>query len=148
VRLLLQRVSHAAVRTGGMTVGSIGPGLVALVGVGRGDTPAVAAALAKRTIELRMFADAAGLTNRSLIDVGGEVLAVSQFTLYADTRKGRRPSFIRAAPPDLGEMLYTAYADAVESAGVRVARGMFGTSMQLELVNDGPMTIWFDSDAP
>ena len=85
------------------------------------------------------------MTNRSLMDIGGEVLAISQFTLYADTRKGRRPSFLGAAPPALGDELYQAYAAAVEARGVRVARGVFGAEMQVDLVNDGPMTIWLDS---
>lgn len=146
MRLLLQRVSRAEVRVEGAAVGSIGPGLVVLVGVGHGDTAVDATALAKRTVELRIFADEAGLTNRSLADVGGEVLAVSQFTLYADTRRGRRPSFVRAAPPRLGEAIYDAYVDAIAAAGVRVARGVFGASMEVELVNEGPMTIWLDSD--
>lgn len=145
MRLLLQRVTHAAVSVDGELVGAIGPGLVVLVGVGHDDTPAIAAALADRTVDLRIFRDDAGRTNSSLMDVGGEVLAISQFTLYADTRKGRRPSFLDAAPPELGEDLYRVYADAVAARGVRVARGIFGAVMAVELVNDGPMTIWLDS---
>lgn len=145
MRLLLQRVTHAAVSVDGELVGAIGPGLVVLVGVGHDDTPAIAAALADRTVDLRIFRDDAGRTNSSLMDVGGEVLAISQFTLYADTRKGRRPSFLDAAPPELGEELYRVYADAVAARGVRVARGIFGAVMAVELVNDGPMTIWLDS---
>jgi D-tyrosyl-tRNA(Tyr) deacylase len=128
-------------------VGSIGPGLLALVGIGHGDTPEIVRAMADRTVALRIFRDDAGRTNRSLADVGGELLVVSQFTLYADTRKGRRPSFLDAAPPDLGDALYRAYADAVEALGVRVARGIFGAEMAVELVNDGPFTIWLDSAA-
>jgi len=120
---------------------------VVLTGIGRDDDLAGAEALAGKTVELRIFRDEAGLTNRSLLDVGGEVLAISQFTLFADTRKGRRPSFLGAAPADLGERLYEAYAGAIETRGVRVARGRFGAEMELELVNDGPMTIWLDSAA-
>ena len=101
--------------------------------------------MAERTVGLRIFRDDEGRTNRSLADVGGELLAVSQFTLYADTRKGRRPSFLDAAPPDLGDALYRAYADAVAAQGIRVARGIFGAEMAVELVNDGPFTIWLDS---
>ncbi|MEA2621557.1 MAG: D-aminoacyl-tRNA deacylase [Chloroflexota bacterium] len=147
MRLLLQRATRAEVRVGGSTVGSIGPGLVVLVGVGPLDDEAVCQALAAKTVELRIFRDEAGLTNRSLIDAGGELLAVSQFTLYADTSRGRRPSFIRAGPPDLAQSLFEAYAAAVEAKGVRVARGVFGAEMEVELVNDGPMTIWLDSEA-
>ena len=98
--------------------------------------------------DLRIFRDADGKTNRSLIDVGGEALVISQFTLYADTRKGRRPSFLDAAPPDFGTALYERFADALAGRGVRVARGVFGAEMVVELDNDGPMTIWLDSAAP
>ncbi len=148
MRLLLQRVSRAEVRVDGPPVGSIGRGLLALVGVGPRDTPAVAAAMARKTVELRIFADDEGKTNRSLLDVAGELLAVSQFTLFADTSRGRRPSFIGAAPPDLGEALYEAYAEAVSAFGVHVARGSFGAEMAVELVNDGPFTVWIDSEQP
>jgi D-tyrosyl-tRNA(Tyr) deacylase len=147
MRLLLQRAASAQVRVDGRVVGSIGPGLVCLVGVGHGDDEAIADALAGKSVDLRIFRDAEGKTNRSLIDVGGEVLAISQFTLYADTRKGRRPSFLDAAPPDAGERLYERFCAAVEARGVRVARGIFGAEMEVELVNDGPMTIWLDSAA-
>lgn len=147
MRLLLQRVTRAEVRVDGRMVGSIGPGLVVLVGVGHSDHEAVVDAMAGKVLDLRIFRDADGKTNRSLIDVGGEVLAISQFTLFADTRKGRRPSFLDAAPPELGERLYKRFAAAVEQRGVRVARGVFGAEMEIELVNDGPMTIWLDSGA-
>jgi D-tyrosyl-tRNA(Tyr) deacylase len=140
-------VSRAAVRVDGREVGAIGRGLVVLVGVGHDDTPAIAQQLAAKTVELRIFRDEAGKTNLALADVAGEVLAVSQFTLFADTGRGRRPSFLGAAPPALGERLYAAFADAVEARGVRVARGVFGAEMQVELVNDGPLTIWLDSAA-
>jgi len=128
-------------------VGAIGPGLVVLVGVAGSDTPMVAETMARKCVELRIFRDEAGLTNRSLLDVGGQVLAISQFTLLADTSRGRRPSFIRAAPPELGNELYQRFAAAVEGLGVTVARGVFGAEMEVELVNDGPMTIWLDNEA-
>lgn len=147
MRILIQRVTRAAVRVDKNVVGSIGAGLVALVGVGHGDDEMIADTMAAKTVDLRIFRDAAGKTNRSLIDVGGEMLAVSQFTLFADTRKGRRPSFIDAAAPEVGERLYQRFAAAVEGRGVRVGRGVFGAEMQVELVNDGPMTIWLDSEA-
>jgi len=148
MRLLLQRVTRAEVRVEGRVVGSIGPGLVCLVGIGHADEEATVEALAGKTVDLRIFRDDEGKTNRSLIDIGGEVMAVSQFTLYADTRKGRRPSFLDAAPPELGERLYEHFCAAVEGRGVKVARGVFGAEMEVELVNDGPMTIWLDSAAP
>jgi D-tyrosyl-tRNA(Tyr) deacylase len=147
VRLLLQRVTRAAVSIDGRVVGEIGPGLVVLVGVGHDDTEDLARAMASKCVDLRIFRDADGRTNRSLLDVGGQVLAISQFTLYADTRKGRRPSFLDAAPPELGERLYGRFAEAVEERGVNVARGVFGALMEVDLVNDGPMTIWLDSAA-
>ncbi len=147
MRLLLQRVTRAEVRVDGTSVGAIGPGLLALVGVGPTDTETVARGMADKTVDLRIFRDDAGLTNRSLIDIGGALLAVSQFTLFADARKGRRPSFIGAAPPQLGEALYATFVEAVAVRGVKVARGVFGAEMQVELVNDGPMTIWLDSEA-
>lgn len=148
MRLLLQRVSRAEVRVDHRLVGAIGQGLVAFVGVAAGDSAATAEAMARRTVELRIFRDEAGLTNRSLADVGGEVLAISQFTLLADTSRGRRPSFIRAAPPELADELYQRFAAAIAATGVTVARGVFGADMAVELVNDGPFTIWLDSEAP
>ena len=147
MRLLLQRVTHAQVSVESRVVGSIGAGLVILVGVGHDDTAAVAVALANKAVDLRIFRDGEGKTNRSLLDKGGAVLAISQFTLFADTRKGRRPSFIDAAPPEQGNALYERFCAAVEERGVEVARGIFGAEMQVELVNDGPMTIWLDSAA-
>jgi len=145
VRLLIQRVTRAEVRVERKLVGAIDQGLMVLVGVGENDTEAEADALADRAVKLRIFRDEDGLTNLSLVDVGGEMLVVSQFTLYADTSRGRRPSFIHAAPPALGEALYERFVAAVETRGVKVARGVFGAEMQVELVNDGPMTIWLDS---
>jgi len=145
VRLLLQRVTRAEVRVDDSVVGSIGPGLLVFVGIGHGDTPEIVRAMVDKTLGLRIFRDEAGRTNRSLVDVAGELLAVSQFTLYADTRKGRRPSFLDAASPDLGAALYGAYADAVAAQGITLARGIFGAEMDVDLVNDGPFTIWLDS---
>ena len=148
MRLLLQRVTRAQVSVDGKVVGSIGSGLLILVGVGHDDTDEIAASLAGKAVDLRIFRDDQGKTNCSLIDVGGEVLAISQFTLLADTRKGRRPSFIDAAPPELGSALYDKFCGAVGERGVTVAKGIFGAEMEVELVNDGPMTIWLDSAAP
>jgi len=145
VRALLQRVTRAAVRVDGATIGEIGPGLAILLGVGPDDTDAVADELARRSVELRIFRDEDGRTNRSLADVGGAALVVSQFTLYADTRRGRRPGFTDAAPPELAERLYERFAAAIRAAGLTVATGSFGAEMQVELVNDGPFTIWLDS---
>ena len=148
MRALLQRVARAEVRVGERTVGSIGPGLVVLLGVGHGDTEAIADALARRICELRVFEDEAGRTNRSLLDVGGEALVVSQFTLYADTSRGRRPGFTDAAPPELARPLWLRVAAGIEQHGVRTGLGEFGAEMELELVNDGPFTIWLDTAGP
>ncbi len=145
MRAILQRVGRAEVRVGDEVVGSIGHGLAVLLGVGPSDDPPTAEGLARKTVELRIFRDDAGLTNRSLLDVGGEALVISQFTLFADTRRGRRPSFIGAAAPGVAESLYERYCTALEQAGVRVARGRFGAEMAVELVNDGPFTIWLDT---
>jgi D-aminoacyl-tRNA deacylase len=145
VRLLIQRVTRAEVRVGGERVSAIGHGLVVLVGVGHDDTPEVADQMAGKSVELRIFRDTEGKTNLALADVAGEVLAVSQFTLFGDTSRGRRPSFLGAAPPELGERLYERFAAAIEARGVRVARGVFGAEMEVELINDGPLTIWLDS---
>jgi D-tyrosyl-tRNA(Tyr) deacylase len=145
VRALLQRCSEAAVRTGGETVASIGQGLVILVGVGHDDDANVADALAQRVAELRIFRDDEGRTNRSLIDVRGEALVVSQFTLFADTSRGRRPGFTGAAAPEPAERLYQRFAAALREHDVRVETGRFGAEMQVALVNDGPFTIWLDS---
>jgi len=149
VRALLQRVSHAVVTVEGSRVGATGPGLLILLGVGQRDTPAVADALARKVAELRIFADDSGRTNRSLLETGGGALVVSQFTLYADTRRGRRPGFTDAAGPDLAEALYERFAGALRDAGVdAVETGVFGAEMAVELVNEGPFTIWLDTDAP
>lgn len=145
MRAILQRVSRAEVRVGGEVVGRIGRGLLVLVGVAPGDDAAIAEALARRIVELRIHEDAAGRTNLALADVGGEVLAVSQFTLYADTRRGRRPGFTDAADPGLAAEVYERFCRALEGLGVVTARGRFGAPMQVELVNDGPFTIWLDT---
>jgi D-tyrosyl-tRNA(Tyr) deacylase len=146
VRALLQRVSRAEVRVDGDVVGAIGPGLAILLGVAPGDDESVGAALVSKIAALRIFADSDGLTNLSIADTGGSALVVSQFTLYADTRKGRRPSFIRAGDPELGERLYGAFCDRLAAAGIPVERGRFGAHMEVELVNDGPFTVSLDSD--
>jgi len=145
VRALLQRTTGARVQVDGETVGEIGGGLVVLLGVGPTDDEATADALARRVTELRIFDDEAGRTNRSLIDVGGAVLVVSQFTLYADSRRGRRPGFTGAAAPELAERLYLRFAAALRDLGVVVATGRFGAVMAVDLVNDGPFTIWLDT---
>jgi D-tyrosyl-tRNA(Tyr) deacylase len=145
VRALLQRVTRAAVRVDGATVGDIDHGLVVLVGVGPDDDETVAEVLARQVAELRIFADDEGRTNLSLLDVAGGALVVSQFTLFADTRRGRRPGFTGAAPPDQAEPLYERFATALRELGVTVATGTFGASMAVELVNDGPFTIWLDT---
>jgi len=145
VRALLQRVTRAEVCVGERVVGSIGPGLLILLGVGHADDEATADALARRVCELRIFEDDEGRTNRSILDVGGEALVVSQFTLYADTRRGRRPGFTDAAPPEIAIGLWRRVAAGIGAQGVRTAVGEFGAEMAVELVNDGPFTIWLDT---
>jgi D-tyrosyl-tRNA(Tyr) deacylase len=147
VRALLQRVDRAGVRIQGREVASIGGGLLILLGVGHDDSEQTAVSLARRVSELRIFQDEAEKTNRSILDTAGSALVVSQFTLYADTSRGRRPGFTNAAPPELAEKLYRRFADALHEAGVRdVQTGEFGAEMLVELVNDGPFTIWLDTD--
>ncbi len=145
MRALLQRVSRAEVRVAERVVGRIGPGLLVLLGVGHGDDEGTADALARRICELRVFEDDEGRTNRSLLDVDGEALVVSQFTLYADTRRGRRPGFTAAASPGLARVLWLRVASSIEVQGVRTELGEFGAEMDVELVNDGPFTIWLDT---
>lgn len=140
MRALLQRVSSARVEVAGEVVGSIGRGLLVLLGVARDDGIEDAERLARRTLELRIFPDDDKPMNRSLTDVAGELLVVSQFTLSADTRRGRRPGFSTAAPPELAEPLYTRYVECCRKAGVVTATGRFGADMQVHLVNDGPVT--------
>ena len=146
MRALLQRVSRAEVRIEGRAISSIGPGLLILLGVGPEDDEWVASGMAAKVAGLRIFADAEGLTNLSIADVGGSVLVVSQFTLYADVTRGRRPSFIRAAGPVQGERLYEVFCEILGSLGLSVAQGRFGAEMAVDLVNEGPFTIWLDSD--
>lgn len=145
MRALIQRVSSAEVSVHGDTIGEIGLGLVVLLGVGPDDNEAVTDFLAGRVTELRIFRDDEGRTNRSLLDVTGAALVVSQFTLFADTRRGRRPGFSGAAAPDLAERLYERFAAALRALGVPVATGRFGAEMAVSLVNDGPFTIWLDT---
>jgi D-tyrosyl-tRNA(Tyr) deacylase len=146
MRALLQRVTRAEVRVDGEVVGRCGPGLCIFVGVGQADDRSTAEALARRIAELRIFEDDDGRTNRSLLDVSGDALVVSQFTLYADTRRGRRPGFTDAALPGPAEVLVECLAAGLAHLGVRVERGRFGAAMAVELVNDGPFTIWLDTD--
>jgi D-tyrosyl-tRNA(Tyr) deacylase len=145
VRALLQRVSRAEVRVAGEPVGAIGRGLLVLLGVAPEDDDAAADSLARRVVELRIHEDRDGRTNLALGEIGGAVLVVSQFTLYADTRRGRRPGFSGAAPPDHAEAIYRRFCLALERTGTQVERGRFGAPMDVELVNDGPFTIWLDS---
>lgn len=145
MRVLLQRVTEARVVVSGSTVGEIANGLLLLVGVGEGDTDEIAAKMAARCAHLRVLEDAQGKMNRSLLDAGGEALVVSQFTLYADCRKGRRPSFTGSAAPEEGERLYEAFCGALRDLGVPVQTGIFRADMSVQLHNDGPVTIWLDS---
>ena len=145
MRALIQRVREAAVTVAGQEVGRIGPGLLVLLGVGHADTAADIAYLAPKIAHLRIFEDAEGKMNRSLLDVGGGVLLVSQFTLHGDARKGRRPSFITAAREELARPLYERVGMLLEREGLNVGYGEFGAHMDVELVNDGPVTILLDS---
>lgn len=146
MRALLQRVSRASVSADGREIASIGPGLLVFLGVGDSDDAATADSTAAMVAKLRVFRDAEGKTNRSLLDTDGAALVVSQFTLYADTSRGRRPGFTGAAEPALAEQLYARFATALRDAGVGdVQTGAFGAEMAVELVNDGPFTIWLDT---
>jgi D-aminoacyl-tRNA deacylase len=145
MRILIQRVSRASVTVGNERVAAIGRGFAALVGVTHDDTAAAAGKLAAKTARLRIFEDDAGLMNLALAEVGGEVLAVSQFTLYADARRGNRPGFSDAARPEHGETVYKAYVAALRAEGVPVQTGVFGAHMHVELVNDGPVTILLEA---
>jgi D-tyrosyl-tRNA(Tyr) deacylase len=145
MRAVVQRVSEARVRIDGVVVGEVGRGLLVLLGVAHADTPEQAEWLADKLTGLRIFEDDDSKMNRDVIEVGGGMLIVSQFTLYGDCRKGRRPSFIEAAPPAVAVPLYAAFVDAVRARGVPVATGRFGAMMEVELVNDGPVTLIVDS---
>jgi len=145
VRALLQRTTGATVTVDGAALASIGQGLVVLLGVGHDDDANAADVLAERVAQLRIFRDDEGRTNRSLIDVRGEALVVSQFTLFADTSRGRRPGFTGAAGPEQAERLYQRFAASLREHDIRVETGRFGAEMAVELVNDGPFTIWLDT---
>jgi len=145
MRGLVQRVSEASVSVDGEVVGQIGPGLCALVGVGLHDDQLSADRLAAKMWQLRLFPDAAGNLNRSAAELGLPVLVISQFTLYADTSRGRRPSFVKAAPPDLANKLVDRVVDCLRSAGADVATGRFGAMMRVSLVNEGPVTIMVET---
>ena len=145
MRALIQRVAGASVSVEGREVGSIGPGLVALLGVSAEDTEDDAQYLADKTVNLRIFADEQNRFNRSALDTGAELLVVSQFTLYGDTRKGRRPDFTKAAPPELAQRLYEHTVDLFRAKGLTVATGVFQEYMQVSLQNDGPVTLMLDS---
>ena len=144
MRALVQRTSRAEVRVNGEVVGAIDRGLVVLLGVGRDDGPREARALARKVAKLRVFEDDEGKMNHALVDVGGEALVVSQFTLYADTSRGNRPGFAGAAPPERADALYGEFTRALEERGVPVRTGVFRAAMEVELVNDGPVTLWLD----
>ena len=146
MRAVVQRVSRAEVRVDAVVVGAIGPGLLVLLGIGQDDGPEEVQFLAEKMVQLRIFSDADGKFNLSALDVRGGVLVVSQFTLFADTRKGRRPSFISAAPPDLAAPLVERFMDAARASGLAVEGGRFGAHMEVELVNDGPVTIVLDTE--
>ncbi len=145
MRCLLQRVSEARVDIAGETVGEVGRGLMVLVCAMRDDAEDKAAALAKKVVNLRIFSDEAGKMNKSILDIGGACLVVSQFTLAADTSRGNRPGFSPAAPPDEGNALYLKFCDFLRDHGVPVETGEFGADMQVTLTNDGPVTIWLEN---
>lgn len=144
MRVLIQRVQSGKVSVDGKTIAEIGRGLVLLVGVGPEDGEAQAKYLAEKIANLRIFADDEGKTNLSVLDVGGETIVVSQFTLYADTRKGRRPSFIGAAPPEIAEPLVEYFVEILKQQGIPTQTGQFGAEMLVEIHNDGPVTIWME----
>lgn len=146
MRVVVQRVSRARVTVEGRVTGEIGPGLVILLGVGREDNSDIAASMAEKTANLRIFEDGQGKMNLSLLDTRGSALVVSQFTLFGDARGQRRPSFIAAAPPDLAKKLYEEFCEALRRIGVTIATGVFQAMMSVELVNEGPVTILLDSD--
>ena len=145
MRLVIQRVLESSVRVDGNVVGSIGPGFMVLCGVEDGDTAEDVRYCIDKTVNLRIFEDEAGKMNRSILDAGGDILAISQFTLHGDVRHGRRPSFIRAARPETAVPLYDAYCAGLREAGIHVETGIFQTDMKVSLVNDGPVTLLVDS---
>lgn len=143
--VVVQRVSGASVRVDGRTVGKIGQGLLLLIGIAQDDRPEDVGFVADKCLNLRIFADDDDKMNRSLLDIGGQILAISQFTLLGDTRKGRRPSFIRAADPEKAQEYYNLFVERLRSAGVPVETGIFGAMMDVQLVNDGPVTLIVES---
>ena len=145
MRIVLQRVTRASVTVEGRVTGEISKGLVALIAIAREDSSVTAVSMAEKIVNLRIFNDDQGKMNRSLLDTGGAILAISQFTLYGDARGGRRPSFVLAAPPELGKALYEQFVAALRSLGARVETGVFQAHMSVDLVNDGPVTILLDS---
>ncbi|MCP3692493.1 MAG: D-tyrosyl-tRNA(Tyr) deacylase [Planctomycetaceae bacterium] len=145
MRVCVQRVSEASVEIDGKTVGAIGPGLLVLLGIGHSDTPAEVTQLVDKIVNLRVFADDEDKMNRSLLDIHGQMLVISQFTLWGDCRKGRRPSFVQAADPEVAEPLYERFVDEVRGRGVTAETGRFGAKMQVHLVNDGPVTLVIES---
>ncbi len=144
MRVLLQRVSDASVTIDGKTIGAIGNGLVLLIGIAREDDENILLWVAEKCVNLRIFEDNAGKMNRSLLDVSGDILAISQFTLMADTRRGRRPGFTDAAPPEKGEALYTLFVNLLKGYGLKVSCGVFGAEMDVALTNRGPVTIMIE----
>lgn len=147
MRALIQRVSRASVTVDEQVVGQIDRGLLVFLGIGLSDDEIQVKTLADKIVHLRIFEDDEGKMNRSLLDIGGEALAVSQFTLYANARRGRRPSFTDAAPPVVAESLFERFKDALANYGLTVASGIFGAYMKIDLRNEGPVTIWLDSDS-
>ena len=146
MRVLLQRVSKASVTVDEQVVGKIGQGLLVFLGVGQGDSDVQVKTLTDKIVHLRVFEDAEGKMNLSLLDIGGEVLVVSQFTLYADSRKGRRPSFTKAAHPTIAEPLFEHFKSVLVDYKLTVASGIFGTDMKVDIRNEGPVTLWLDSE--
>jgi D-tyrosyl-tRNA(Tyr) deacylase len=146
MRAVIQRVKRAEVRVNGKAVGGVGEGMLVLLGIGQDDTPEAAQSLADKIANLRIFDDQQGRMNRSLLETQGSLLCVSQFTLYGDCRKGRRPSYDRAARPEVACPLYEAFVEALRARGVAVATGQFQAMMEVELVNDGPVTLLLDSE--
>ena len=144
MRVVLQRVKHGSVKIGEDTIAELGPGLVILLGIGPTDGEDEARYLSEKIANLRIFEDEEGKINRSILDMGGEAIVVSQFTLYADTRKGRRPSFTQAAPPEIASPLVNRFAELLAERGVPTQTGEFGAQMLVEITNDGPVTIWME----
>lgn len=146
MRAVVQRVKHAEVRVKGRTVGKIGPGLLVMVGIGKEDTPKIGRGLADKIVRLRIFDDKEGRMNLDVREAGGAILAVSEFTLYGDCHKGRRPNYMNAAPPDEALPLYDAFVESLRALGVKVETGKFRAMMDVEIINDGPVTLILDSD--